>query len=135
MSFSNGFAVRGSVGTAGSAGSSAPTRHVSAAESKKAQSRAFLVINWTLALAGLLGAAAVVIAAYDQFVGAACDGLSCPGPGDFWFSVITRGAPISAALAVGVSVFTAGRRLGFLVPLVTWMFLVFCFAALVVAFP
>lgn len=135
MSFSNGFAVRGSVGTAGSAGLSAASRHVSAAGSKQSQSRERLVINGTLALAGLLGAAGVVIVAYEQLVGAGCDGLSCPGPGDFWFSVITRGAPISAVLAVAVSAFTASRRLGFLVPLVNWIFLVFCFAALVVAFP
>ncbi|MFN8089930.1 MAG: hypothetical protein U0R81_13360 [Mycobacterium sp.] len=135
MSFSNGFAVRGSAGTAGSAGSSAAARHDSAAESKASQSRARLVVNWTLALASLLGAAGVVIVAYERFVGIDCDGLSCPGPGDFWFTFITRGAPISAVVAVGVSGFTANKRLGFLVPLVTWMFLVFCFAAVVVAFP
>ena len=135
MSFSNGFAVRGSVGTAGSAGASASAPHGSAVESRESRSRTFLVINWTLALASLLGAAGVVIVAYEQFVSAGCDGLSCPGPGDFWFTVITRGAPISAVLAVGISLFTAKRRLAFLIPVATWMFLVFCFAALVVAFP
>lgn len=126
MAFSSGFPVRGSVGTRGSAGRNTPAP----------RARTYLVTNWSLALASLLGAAAVVIFAYEQLLSAGCNQMSCsPSPGDFWFTLITRGAPIGAVLAVGISFFTAKRRLGFLVPLAAWAFLVFCYAALVVAFP
>jgi len=96
------------------------------------------VLNWTLALATLLGTAAVLIYAYVQVLGSAgCSPQTCPhaGPGETGFSLIVRGAPVVSIVAIGLSFFTAQRRFGFVVPLAAWFLLAACFVVLIVTFP
>ena len=95
------------------------------------------VLNWTLALATLLGAAAVLIFAYVQVLGSAgCSPQTCPhaGPGEAGFSVIVRGAPVVSIVAIGMSFFTAQRRFGLHVPLAAWAILAAFFITLIVTF-
>ena len=99
--------------------------------------RASTVLNWTLAIASLLGAAAVVIFAYVSVLGTAgCSG-TCPhlGPGEIGFTVIVYGAPIVALAAVAASIVTARRRRGILVPIAAWLLLIAGFVMLAVTFP
>ena len=78
-----------------------------------------LWVNWALALLTVLGAAFVVI----YWVGAvmstaACSERPCQhlGPNGISPDVLLYGAPVVAALTVIVSVFTARRRWGIVVP-------------------
>jgi len=100
--------------------------------------RASTVLNWALAIASLLGAAAVVIFAYVSVLGTAgCSGQTCPhlGPGETGFTVIVYGAPIVALAAVAASIVTARRRRGILVPIGAWLLLIAGFVMLAVTFP
>lgn len=93
------------------------------------------VINWTLAVLTLLGAAVVVGYAYMQVLGtAACTTDACATPGETTFGLITYGAPILAVLTIIVSFFTAKRPRGILVPLFTWAVLIVSFIVLMVTF-
>lgn len=97
-----------------------------------------VVLNWVLALASLLGAAAVVLFAYVEVLGAAgCTTGTCGklGPNQFTFTAIVWGAPLAAVAAVLLSFFTARRRFGLLVPAVAWALLIICTAVLAVTFP
>lgn len=112
------------------------TREETREDSKASKPSA--VLNWTLALATLLGAAAVLIFAYVQVLGSAgCSPQTCPhvGPGETGFSLIVRGAPVASIIAIGLSFFTAQRRFGFVVPLVAWTILAALFIHLIVTFP
>lgn len=100
--------------------------------------RSRTVLNWSLALAGLLGAAALVIFAYVMVLGTAgCGDRDCPrmGPGEVGFTLIVYGAPVVSVLAVVLSFVTARRRRGVVVPAVAWALLLIGFAVLILTFP
>ena len=100
--------------------------------------RSAVVINWALALATLPGAAAVVLFAYMKVLGtAACSDQTCPrlGPGELGFTVITYGAPALAVLTVVLSLFTARRARGVVLPLISWLLLLVAAAVLELTFP
>ena len=99
--------------------------------------RAGRIANWTLALATLPGAVAVVMFAYMQVLGSAgCSDQTCPrrGPGELGFTLIEYGIPIVAVVTVALSFFTARRRGGILVPVVAWLLLIAAVAVLVFSF-
>lgn len=94
------------------------------------------VVNWTLALLTIPGAAAVVGFSYLQVLStAACSAKACElGPGEFVFGLIMYGSPVVAAVAVALSFVTARRQRGFLVPTIAWLLLVIAFAILALTF-
>jgi hypothetical protein len=78
-----------------------------------------LWVNWVLALLTALAAAVVMIFALGAVMStAACSDRQCPnlGPNGIGFDVLFYGAPIVAAAAIVISVFTARRRWGIVVP-------------------
>jgi hypothetical protein len=80
--------------------------------------RAKAVVNWVLALLTIPAAIVVVLVAIGSVMSTAgCSGSACTGPGSFWFGVLFYGAPILAAVTLIVSLFTANRRWGIVVPL------------------
>ena len=99
--------------------------------------RAGRITNWLLALATVPGAVAVVLFLYMQILGTAgCNDQPCPrqGPGELGFTLIQYGVPIVAIVAVALSFFTARRRGGILVPVVTWLVLIAAFVVLMFSF-
>ncbi|MCV7259650.1 hypothetical protein [Mycobacterium shimoidei] len=77
-------------------------------------------VNWVLALLTVPAAAVVLVFALGAVMSTAgCSPGQCPnlGPGGISFGVLFYGAPIVAALAIVLSVFTARRRWGIAVPL------------------
>jgi len=110
----------------------APHEHDTATRSKPTT-----VLNWALALGTVLGAIAVEIYAYVRVLGmAACSDEACPnlGPGEVGYSIIVYGAPVVAVIAIALSVVTANRRRGILVPLAAWAILVVFAIVLTVTF-
>jgi hypothetical protein len=100
-------------------------------------SRAGVVLNWTLVLLAVPGAAAVVILQYVEILGtAACSDGSCPhlGPGPVGFVLVQYGAPAVAVVAVALSFFTARRRRGILVPVCAWVLLAIAAAVVILSF-
>ena len=94
-------------------------------------------LNWVLAVLTIVGAALVMIVAMGAVMSTAgCSTAECPdlGPSGFVFGVLYYGAPAIAALTILVSLFTARRRRGFVVPLVGWGLLAADVLALVIAF-
>ncbi|MGB3482524.1 MAG: hypothetical protein WBB07_09970 [Mycobacterium sp.] len=86
--------------------------------------RGRIVLNWALAWATVIGAAALVVLAYGKVMGtAACTADTCGVPSEGLFTVLLYGPPVVAAVAVLVSFVTAGRRRGYLVPVVAWLLL------------
>lgn len=97
--------------------------------------RARVVLNWTLALATILGAAALVVLAYGKVMGtAACTADTCEVPSEGLFTVLLYGPPVVAAVAVLLSFFTAKRRGGIVVPVVAWVLLGIDLALLMTSF-
>jgi hypothetical protein len=95
------------------------------------------IVNWVLALATLPGAGAVVVFLYMQILGSAgCSDQTCPrqGPNELGFTLIQYGVPVVAVSAVVLSIFTARRRGGILVPVVAWLVLLAAFVVLVFSF-
>jgi hypothetical protein len=93
--------------------------------------------NWLLALLAALGASAVVAFAYLKVLGTAgCTYKACGdlGPGELGFSLILYGTPIVAIVGVLLSVFTARRRLGIVVPICVWAVIAIALIVLVVTF-
>ncbi|MGW0162603.1 hypothetical protein ACWDUN_25115 [Mycobacterium sp. NPDC003323] len=83
-----------------------------------------VVLNWALALATILGAAALVILAYGKVMGtAACTTTACEAPSEGLFTVLLYGPPVVAVAAVALSFFTAKRPRGIVVPIVAWLLL------------
>jgi hypothetical protein len=106
-------------------------------ESEAAPRTASVVTNWVLAIATIPAAAAVVAFAYLQVLATAgCTTATCPrqGPGEFGFGLITYGLPALAILTVVVSFFTAKRRRGVVVPIVTWLLLIAGTVVLILTF-
>ena len=95
------------------------------------------IVNWVLALATIPGAVVVVVFLYMQILGTAgCNSQPCPreGPGELGFTLIQYGVPAVAVVAVVLSVFTARRRGGILVPVVAWLVIIAAFGVLVFSF-
>lgn len=83
------------------------------------------VLNWSLALATIVGAAALVILAYGKVMGtAACTATTCEVPSEGLFTVLLYGPPVVSAAAIVLSFFTARRRRGIVVPIIAWLLLV-----------
>ena len=78
-------------------------------------------LNWVLALLTIPGAALVMLYSVGQVMGSStgCTDEACQqsDPGEFWFGVLTYGAPIVALVTVGLSFLTAKRTYGIVVPL------------------
>jgi hypothetical protein len=107
------------------------------AETVTGTKRPRLGVNWTLALLTIPGAAAVVGFLYMQILGTAgCTDQSCPrrGPGEFGFTLIQFGAPAVAVAAIVISVFTARRKWGLLVPGIAWVLLIVAAVVTAVSF-
>lgn len=95
------------------------------------------VVNWVLALLTVPAAAVVVIFAVGAAMSvAACSAADCPamGPSGLIYGVLLYGAPVVSALTIVISVFTAVRRRGFIVPLVALVLLLADFTAIAVLF-
>lgn len=93
--------------------------------------------NWILAVLTVVGAALLMVFATGAVMStAACSTAECPdlGPGGVVFGVLYYGAPVIAALTILVSIFTARRRRGFLVPLAGWALLALDLLAFLIAF-
>ncbi|WP_199254379.1 hypothetical protein [Mycolicibacterium mengxianglii] len=98
-------------------------------------SRSAVLLNWALALATILGAAALVVLAYGKVMGtAACTADTCEVPSEGLFTVLLYGPPVVAAAAVLLSFFTARRRKGILVPILAWILLTIDLALLLMSF-
>lgn len=99
--------------------------------------RARLWVNWIAAVLTAAGAALVMVFAMGAVMStAACSTAECPdlGPSGAVFGVLYYGAPVIAALTIVASIFTAGRRRGFLVPVAGWLLLALDLLALLIAF-
>jgi hypothetical protein len=78
-------------------------------------------MNWALTLLTVLGAVVVMLFALGAVMStAACSDKQCPklGPSGISFDVLFYGAPVVAALTLVISIFTAKRRWGVVVPVV-----------------
>jgi hypothetical protein len=95
------------------------------------------IVNWSLAIATIVGAIVVVAFLYVQILGTAgCNHQPCPrqGPGELGFALIQYGAPAVAVIAVVLSFFTARRRGGIIVPVVAWLLLIAAFVVVAFSF-
>ena len=92
-------------------------------------------LNWILALSTVLGAAAVELFAIGAVMGtAACSTPNCPKPSGFVYGLLTYAAPVIAVATIVVTIFTAGHRRGYLVPLVAWALIIIDVGLLTVTF-
>ena len=92
-----------------------PVQHDSAGRTPRAR----LWVNWALALLTGVGAGVVMAVALGAVMStAACSDKACPnlGPRGISFDVLYYGAPAVAVLTIVLSIFTAKRRWGFVIP-------------------
>jgi hypothetical protein len=78
-----------------------------------------LWLNWALALLTVIGAGVAMAVALGAVMStAACSDKACPnlGPHGISFDALYYGAPTVAVLTILLSIFTARRRWGFVVP-------------------
>jgi hypothetical protein len=83
-------------------------------------------VNWTLALLTVPAAFVVVLVGFAVFMSyAACSDRPCPnqGPSGIWLEVLWYGSPVVAGAAIVISLFTARRAHGIIVPLCAWALL------------
>lgn len=114
---------------------SAPNADVSTQSRPDTARRRRLWLNWLLAFSTILGAVAVQLFAMGAVMStAACSNPNCPKPSGFLYGLLTHGAPVVAAVTILVSVVTAGRRRGFLVPVIAWALLLVDIAVLAATF-
>jgi len=95
------------------------------------------LLNWVLAALAVVAAFAVVAFAYIQVLGtAACTDGACGGvgPSETVFGLILYGTPIVALVALLLSFFTARRRMGIVVPVISWVVVLAALAVLIVTF-
>jgi hypothetical protein len=84
-------------------------------------------INWGLALTTVPAAAIVMLLALGAVMSTdGCSDRQCPslGRGGIDFGVAFYGAPVVALVVIVISLFTAKRRGGIIVPLCGWVLLV-----------
>jgi hypothetical protein len=94
-----------------------------------------LWVNWLLALSTIVGAVVVQLFAMGAVMStSACSAANCPKPTGFIYGLLTYGAPVVVVVALVVSIFTAGHRRGYLVPLVAWLLLIVDVAILALTF-
>lgn len=77
-------------------------------------------LNWALAVLTVpVAASAVIFAVGAAMHMAVCSSAPCTdlGPNGLVYSVLLYGAPLVAALTIGVSIFTATHRRGVVIPL------------------
>lgn len=99
--------------------------------------RVWTWINWALALLTAPAAALAMVFGLGAVMStAACSDAECPnlGPSGVVFSLLYYGAPAIAVLTIFVSVFTATRRRGVIVPLCGWALLAADVAAMALTF-
>ncbi|OBK20112.1 hypothetical protein [Mycobacterium asiaticum] len=94
-------------------------------------------VNWVLALLTVPGAAIVMLFALGAVMSTdSCTQSQCPNLGlGINFDVLFYGPPVVALLVIVASVFTAKRRVGFLVPVVGLVLLVADVAILAASVP
>jgi hypothetical protein len=95
------------------------------------------VLNWVLAILAVFASLAVVTFAYLQVLGTAgCSGGTCAetGPNETVFGLIIYGIPVLAVVVVAVSVVTARRRWGAVVPAAAFLVLAIAVLILVTTF-
>lgn len=86
-----------------------------------------LWLNWALALLTVIGAGVAMAVALGAVMStAACNDKSCPnlGPHGISFDTLYYGAPAVAVVTLVLSLFTARRRWGFMVPVVALALLI-----------
>jgi hypothetical protein len=106
-----------------------PVQHDSAGRTPRAR----LWVNWALALLTGVGAGVVMAVALGAVMStAACSDKACPNlGGGINFDVLYYGAPAVAVVTIVLSIFTARRRWGLVVP-VTALALLIADAAVIV---
>jgi hypothetical protein len=86
-----------------------------------------LWLNWALALLTVVGAGVAMAVALGAVMStAACSDKACPnlGPRGISFDALYYGAPAVAVVTILLSIFTARRRWGFVVPVTALALLV-----------
>jgi hypothetical protein len=89
--------------------------------------RGRLWLNWALALLTAIGAGIAMAVALGAVMStAACSDKACPslGPRGISFDTLYYGAPAVAIVTILLSIFTARRRWGFVVPVVALALLI-----------
>jgi len=95
------------------------------------------VLNWILAILTVPGALAVVGFSYLQVLGTAgCSGGTCAqtGPSETVFGLIMYGTPAVPVVTIALSLVTARRRWGIVVPLVAYAILAVATIVLITTF-
>ena len=101
----------------------------------KSGHRGRLWLNWGLALLTAVGAGVTMAVALGAVMStAACSDKACPnlGPRGISFDVLYYGAPAVAVLTIVLSIFTAKRRWGFVIPVTALALLIADIAILAV---
>jgi hypothetical protein len=89
--------------------------------------RGRLWLNWALALLTAIGAGIAMAVALGAVMStAACNDKACPnlGPRGISFDTLYYGAPAVAIVTILLSIFTARRRWGFVIPVVALALLI-----------
>jgi hypothetical protein len=97
--------------------------------------RGRLWLNWALALLTAVGAGIAMAVALGAVMStAACNDKACPnlGPHGISFDTLYYGAPAVAIVTILLSIFTARRRWGFVVPVVALALLIVDMAILTI---
>ncbi|MCV6974027.1 hypothetical protein H7J11_05955 [Mycobacterium bourgelatii] len=95
------------------------------------------MVNWVLALLTVPAAILVVVFAIGAAMSmAGCSAPACPGmgPSGFVYGVLLYGAPVISVLTLVISIFTAFRRYGFIVPVIALALLLADFATIAALF-
>lgn len=101
--------------------------HTAQAKADRRDVRRRLWLNWALALLTVIGAGVAMAVALGAVMStAACSYKACPnlGPHGISFDTLYYGAPAVAVLTIVLSIFTARRRWGFVVPVTALALLV-----------
>jgi hypothetical protein len=104
-------------------------------EVNKRGHRRRLWLNWGLALLTAVGAGITMAVALGAVMStAACSDKACPnlGPRGISFDALYYGAPAVAVVTIVLSIFTAGRRWGFVIPVTALALLIADIAILAV---
>lgn len=107
------------------------------APTRRRQRRARTWVNWALAVLTAPAAAVVMVVGLGGVMSmAACSTAECPnlGPSGVVFNVLFYGAAVVAAVTIVLSIFTATRRHGIIVPVCGWALLLADVVAITVAF-